>query len=118
MHNTTSNSGGSAPGGSWSDTSTGIRDSKGGMMKAVNSDPKGSSPSVRWRLPTRWDFEQADVDGIRWVLPHFKTKLESVWTATTYTYYMNSAWNYSTDTGALLSGGSRAGALSVRCVGR
>jgi hypothetical protein len=28
-----------------------------------------STPGVRWRLPTKYDYQQADIDGIRFVMP-------------------------------------------------
>jgi hypothetical protein len=45
---------------------TGVYDLAKGGMRAVGGT---SSPGVRWRLPTIGDYKQADVNGIRHVMP-------------------------------------------------
>src|SRR5690606_38131409 len=44
-------------------------DNKKGGMNAI---PSVSAPRVRWRLPTKTDWHQADIDGIRHVLPRME----------------------------------------------
>lgn len=85
------------------------------------SDFKGgmgllSSTIVRWRLPTRNDYLQADIDGISAVLPNMPV---SFWASTAVSWGRVLAWVYhggdGTLNGALRSG---AGSNTVRCVGR
>lgn len=85
---------------------------KGGMRLAATS----SSPSVIWRLPTRADFFQAEVDGFRFPLPNMNV---SFWTATTLSYMRNAGWIFGGASGGHVDGGYRYTATySVRCVGR
>lgn len=100
----------------WANTGTSIRDAKGGMLKTLNSDPSGSaqSPSVRWRLPTKYDYQQADNDGIRHVLPN---SAGNFWSASVYAGTRSNAWYFNGDYGNVYSAG-RSTALAVRCVGR
>lgn len=69
--------------------------------------------NIRWRLPTRNDFLQADLDGARLVL-----KPGSFWTATldSKSTTRERAWVYTQDQG-LLSTSSLADLHQVRCVG-
>ncbi len=54
----------------------------------------GSNPRVRWRLPTRADWLQADIDGSRFVLPNFLSHF--FWTATVNSTDRTKALTYST----------------------
>jgi len=103
----------------WTEAGTGVRDAKGGMLKAANSDPAGGaqSPVVRWRLPTKWDFEQADIDGIRLVLPNFYTLSEDNWSASLYSPSRTLAWVFVGSVGFVNYDG-RPAPYAVRCVAR
>lgn len=70
---------------------------------------------VSWRLPTRGDFLQADLDGARFVLRNVSTM--SFWTATVNGSNRDEAWSILQSTGAL-SAVSRAEGRAVRCIGR
>jgi len=69
---------------------------------------------IAWRLPTRADFLQADLNGARFVLPQTDT---SVWTATVSSTNRETAWSITPKTG-LLSAQPRSASLGVRCLGR
>jgi hypothetical protein len=96
---------------------------KGGMRATAT----GTSPSVRWRLPTRRDFMMADLNGLRFVVPH---STSYYWTSTLYSGNDDRAWRFEGDYGqvfydAQLYGGDgviaddRTSSQSrVRCVGR
>lgn len=85
---------------------------KGGMRLAATS----ASPSVVWRLPTRADFNQAEIDGIRHPLPHFD---EDFWSASIYSASRNIAWYFSGYYGGMVQAAFRDNnSLSIRCVGR
>lgn len=70
---------------------------------------------VSWRLPTRGDFLQADLDGARFVLRNVSTM--SFWSATVNGTNRDEAWAILQSTGAL-SSVSRAEGRAVRCIGR
>lgn len=81
--------------------------------KAVAS----SSPSVYWRLPTIGDYKQADVDGIRHVMPDMGANGTAEWSASLFSGSRNSAWNfYSID--GYVYGNTRNLSVAVRCVAR
>ena len=69
---------------------------------------------VLWRLPTRPDFLQADVNGARYVLRN--TDL-AYWTATVSGANRDEAWSIEQLTG-VASTVSRASGRAVRCIGR
>lgn len=83
------------------------------------ADEKGNlgmstTPSIRWRLPSRNDFVQADLDGARYVLPNVGL---AFWTATVYGFDRQKARIWSGTTG-MTSYASRSDVgVSVRCVG-
>jgi hypothetical protein len=103
----------------WTEVGTAVRDAKGGMLKTANSDPAGlaQSPSVRWRLPTKWDYQQADNDGIRLVLPNFYTGNENVWSASLDSGSRTNVWLFGSLNGGVASFG-RAGQFAMHCIGR
>lgn len=72
-------------------------------------------PGVTWRLPTRQDFLQADIDGMRFVL---KPGTNAFWTATVSTVntVRDSAWTYLQDRGTLSSELMNTD-RNVRCIG-
>lgn len=69
---------------------------------------------VSWRLPTRGDFLQADLNGARFVLP--STNL-TYWSATVNGAHRDEAWGITMMTGILTSD-LRSNAHAVRCLGR
>ena len=69
---------------------------------------------ITWRLPTRADYLQADLNGLRFVLPRTDA---AVWTATVSGENRENAWSIIPKTGELTSV-VRSTNLAVRCVGR
>ncbi len=98
--------------------------SEGGIncSEIQDSEPKCDGKSflgipasqIAWRLPTRNDFLQADLNGARFVLPKVKTQ---VWTATVSSTNRDNAWSIVPETGLLLAQ-PRSATLGVRCLGR
>ena len=87
---------------------------KGGMGKTSTA----SSPSVRWRLPTRYDYQMADINGIRFVMPEMVTTGSGPeWTASVYSFNRGFAWVFTGSTG-LVTVNACSGTLNARCVGR
>lgn len=89
---------------------------KGGMGRTATP----TSPSVRWRLPTRNDFMLADLNGLRSVVP---TVSANFWTATPSASHRNRAFWYGGESGWITTTTSSANAVRsqnnrVRCVGR
>jgi len=74
-------------------------------------------PNVHWRLPSRVDYLQADIDGIRFVL---RRSADTFWTATTSTFKLGekreNAWTYDLETGNFVAV-KMSEARSVRCIG-
>jgi hypothetical protein len=75
-----------------------------------------STPVVRWRLPTIYDYKQADIDGIRAVLPGMDADIRE-WTATVSATYRDSAWYFKAPQGSINST-FRNTLQGARCVGR
>ncbi len=114
----------SADGTTWSTTS--YSPEKGGI--GLNT-----SPTVSWRLPTRYDYEQADIDGIRFVMPDMGTALGTnqafpssakEWTSTVLAgpspTPRSMAWYFSSLSGSttpMLSYDNTSKVYGVRCVG-
>lgn len=71
---------------------------------------------IQWRLPTRNDFLQADINGIRSIFP--KEDDRGLWTATMRAAAdgRSEAWVYNTKEGTL-SGAALASERFVRCIG-
>jgi hypothetical protein len=85
---------------------------KGGM--GANS----ATLKVRWRLPTLHDYELAEVDGIRSVMPDmgaFATNYE--WSSSVNSRGRNSGWIFYGNFG-YVNGDIRGNVYVVRCVGR
>lgn len=72
--------------------------------------------NVIWRLPTRNDFLQADLDGMRFVLPNNTER--GFWTATinSASSTRTSAWTYRSEQGTLKSE-PFSEVMAVRCIG-
>lgn len=103
---------------------TGIYDDAKGQMGKLSTTP------VRWRLPTRNDFNQAEINGIRSVLPDMgiegykrpspDTSLgttSSFWSASVYSFSRNFAWFFNGNIDNV-NINNRNNNNSVRCVGR
>lgn len=71
---------------------------------------------IKWRLPTRNDYLQADINGIRFIFP--KEDDRGLWTATmrAASEGRSEAWVYSTKEGTL-AGVPLASERFVRCIG-
>ena len=95
---------------------------KGGMGK-------GATDKVRWRLPTKYDYQQADNDGIRMVMPDMGIAGTgrphpdgspggiNEWSASLAATARNSSWVFNGPTASFFSG-SRSLVCGARCVGR
>lgn len=90
----------------------------------MGAQASSTSPSVFWRLPTLWDYQQANVDGIRFVMPDLTstTSPENEWTATIVSNIVGDAWYFSGSINgwgiSQGAGGIRSSHLAIRCVGR
>jgi hypothetical protein len=79
---------------------------------------KNSSPGVRWRLPTRYDYQLADTNGIRFVMPEMAAAGGGYeWSASVYAASRYNAWIFVGANG-VVSSSPRANTYAVRCVGR
>ena len=91
---------------------------KGYMLKApLPAHP--AAPSVLWRLPTKYDWQQADNDGIRFVVPNMVNSggENAFWSASVVSYFRNNAWYFNGGIGYVYNY-YRSSAYAVRCVGR
>lgn len=86
----------------------GYKDAKGGLGQR-------STPSLYWRLPTKYDYILAELNGIRFVLPDMGSSAE--WTGTVSSQYRDMSHVYDAKYG-YMDWFSRNGSNSVRCVGR
>jgi hypothetical protein len=85
------------------------------MRAAANYDVEGDSPSVYWRLPTIYDWEQANLNGVSKVLP--RSVGNSFWSASVYSAARHVAWYFYGYNGDVHNH-NRSSVLHVRCVGR
>jgi hypothetical protein len=84
---------------------------KGGLNRT-------STPVVGWRNPTKYDYQQADNNGIRFVMPDMgPASLGWEWSATVDSNEHEAALCFSSDNGYMYSMNRGAG-VAVRCVGR
>lgn len=77
---------------------------------------------INWRLPTMYDYDIAEYNGIRFVLPDMgvnrgTTEYLAEWTATVSSESASEAWVVDSSTGAQTTL-SRSGNAGVRCIGR
>jgi hypothetical protein len=74
-------------------------------------------PNIHWRLPSRVDYLQADIDGIRFVL---RRSPDTFWTATTSSFKLaekrEDAWTYDLEIGNFVAV-KMSETRSVRCIG-
>ncbi len=84
---------------------------------ALKTDEKGGIDSslVSWRLPTRNDFFQADIDGIRFVVSNIN---KDFWSATIYSAARQNAWFYNGVYGTVSTIKRDNATKNIRCVGR
>ena len=92
---------------------------------------KNSAPAVRWRLPTVHDYEQAEIDGIRMVMPDmglpggWRPSIDTSagvtsgneWTASMSDQSTANAFVFHADYG-YVNFGARTSMYAIRCVGR
>jgi hypothetical protein len=77
-----------------------------------------STPSVAWRLATKYDYQQADNDGIRNVLQEMGPNTYNYeWSASVSSDKRNYAWIFYPNFGVFY-GDDRVSSYAVRCVGR
>ena len=76
-----------------------------------------STPSVRWRLPTIYDYKLADVNGIRFVMPDMGASGSVEWSASLVSHDRSGAWSFDSSDGAV-NLDLRSSTYSVRCVAR
>ncbi len=79
-------------------------------------------PAIRWRLPTLFDYEQADIDGLRFVMPDAIANfpiLGPEWTATSNSQSSShsQAFQFIPGTGAFVSSARSGSTAYGRCVG-
>lgn len=90
---------------------------KGGLGKT-------SSPAVQWRLPSLHDYYQAEIDGIRYVMPDMGNSIngaasQNEWTASVLSTSRASAWLFNSYSGANSTATRNTSAnIGVRCIGR
>lgn len=72
-----------------------------------------ASNGVIWKLPSRYDYLQAEVNGIRKVLPNMDY---GFWSSSSASANRTNAWHFVGDVG-YLGGYDRGSEISVRCVG-
>ena len=72
-------------------------------------------PSVRWRLPTIFDYKHADINGLRFVLPDADVSWE--WSSSVLSTNRNNAWIFGGSSGLVVTN-LRTSNQDVRCVGR
>lgn len=86
-----------------------------GESRCINLTIEGLA-DIKWRLPTRSDFLQADVDGLRFVLKSGTDT--SFWTATMDSLSVShqAAWTYSAVQGTLVSS-PISEVKQIRCIG-
>lgn len=88
----------------------------------VNTHEKGKdlAQKLSWRLPTRNDFLQADINGLRFVLPGFRNaeNQERYWTSTVVSGNRAFAWTYGNQYGEMKNTLALRSNVKVICIGR
>ncbi len=92
-----------------------------GASLCINLNLAGYGGNVKWRLPTRNDYLQADLDGLRFLRKTANDEIDSYWTATMAsdpkgTVSRTKAWLYSPAQGTLKSD-TLTVAHEIRCIG-
>lgn len=93
-----------------------LNDTTSGEEICINAVTEGIGNQIKWRLPTRNDYLQADLNGLRFVLK--KEGDPGLWTATMKAKVAGrtDAWVYHSKDGTLTSS-NLATELQVRCIG-
>lgn len=82
---------------------------------------KGKTPTnplaVKWRIPTLYDYEVADYNGIRFVMPDMSTAGTVEWTGTTRSTDLTKAWVYDSRSGLSDVRTRTDATVVVRCIG-
>ena len=75
---------------------------------------------MAWRLPTIHDYEQAEIDGIRFVMPDMGMGSSGIyeWSATVYSSLRSEAWLFSGSLGLVNAANRNSTPYGARCVGR
>jgi hypothetical protein len=110
-----SSEGCTAAGGTWTANNENFAS---GTYSAAKGGMGARSGNIRvlWRLPTRWDYQQADSDGLRTVMPDMRIFSNGYeWSASLYSPGRDEAWIYYGRKG--VGAVSRNSNSSVRCVG-
>ncbi len=101
----------------------------GGYVSAKGGMGAQATDKVRWRLPTIHDYEQAELNGIRMVMPDMGASGSNrpvpdgsigggtEWAANVVSSSRDSSWAYVSDNGRVTNSG-RGNGYIVRCVGR
>lgn len=81
----------------------------------ISIEEKGNLTGlIDWRLPTRADYLQADLDGIRQI---FKSQTNAFWSATALETNLSQAWTFNIDTGVFTAQERSNGSVDIRCIG-
>lgn len=91
------------------------------ISNGIDSDGKAGlhSPAVSWRLPTLYDYQQANVDGIRFVMAEMGPNTWYwEWTASVYSDGRYVSWIFRPNDGVFGYDVRDSGSYAVRCVGR
>jgi len=93
-----------------------LNDTVSGEEVCVDAVTEGIGTQIKWRLPTRNDFLQADLNGLRSVLK--KEGIDGLWTATMKAKVTGrtDAWVYHSTNGTL-SSANLSSERQVRCIG-
>jgi hypothetical protein len=93
-----------------------FNDTISGEEVCIDAVTPGLGTQIKWRLPTRNDFLQADLNGLRFVL--IKENADGLWTATMKARVpgRTDAWVYHSTDGSL-SSANLATERQVRCIG-
>jgi hypothetical protein len=117
-------------GGSFTNYPAGETWTSGTYMAAKGLMGANSTPAVYWRLPTINDYEQANVDGIRMVMPDMgivgasrpnidgSTGGTNEWSASLLSILRYYVWYFNGSGGDLTTSSRFNTSFAVRCVGR
>lgn len=98
--------------GTWAQASGNVDRDKDYTCSTINLDIFDEE-EVSWRLPTRNEFLQADINGARYALPDTENKF---WTASANGDDLTQAWAIEQSTGVLSKVG-KSQELAIRCIG-
>jgi hypothetical protein len=109
---------------SWLSTPTGITDAatyefdiaKAGMRAQADHDDQGAgqSPTLHWRVPSKYDWQLADDNGVRHVLPNMPSYF---WSSSASSNNRNNAWRFYGSDG-YVNYFNRSSTFAVRCIAR